>query len=52
MIEKLLLAMLLKLIAIFSLEDVDLVFAIEVFRIEVLEETILSIPTLSVKIAE
>ncbi len=36
----------------FQFRDVDLVFVIEVFRTEVLEETILSIPALSVKIVE
>ncbi len=53
MIGKLLLAMLLKLIAIriSSLEDVDLASEIEVFRTVVLGETALSIHVSSVKIA-
>ncbi len=52
MTGKLLLAMPPKLIAIFTLEDVDLASEIEVFRTMGIEETVLSICILSVKIAD
>ncbi len=52
MIGKPLLVTLLRITVTFSIGDEDLVFVIKVFKIEVLEGPVLSIPALPVKIAE